>query len=342
MAHRRTKATIYDVAARAGVAISTVSRVLNNSSDVSEPTRARVSRAIEELQFRPDRTAKTLAQKQTKSICVALPSFTTPFHNELLKGVRSALKDSDLDLLLCDLGSTSPRKTLLDFLKRGTVDGLVLAGMPVNESMADELEALHAPVILIGHTWPTFDSFQWDDRAGARMAVEHLIGHGHQRIAFITTSAVSPLQHDREKGYREALDAAGIAFDPALMRSGSTEKHSGFSEEAGYEAMRGLLDDGVPFTAVFAASDVQAIGAYMALREDARRVPRDVSLCGYDDVKMSRFIGLTSISQHIHDVGQQATALLLSRIEGPRTPLVHEIVAPEIRIRQTTGPALRP
>lgn len=341
MATGRNKSTIYDVAARAGVAISTVSRVLNNSNDVSEPTRARVTRAIEELQFRPDRTAKTLAQKQTKSLCVALPSFTTPFHNELLKGVRSALKDSDLDLLLCDLGSTSPRKTLLDFLKRGTVDGLVLAGMPVNEDLADELEALHAPVILIGHSWPTFDSFQWDDRLGARLAVEHLLGLGHRRIAFITTSAVSPLQQQRHVGYREALEAGGIPFDEALVRSGSTEKHSGFSEEAGHEAMRALIDEKIPFTAVFAASDVQAIGAYMALREEEMRVPRDVSLCGYDDVKMSRFIGLTSIDQQIHDVGQRATELLLRRVEGDRSALVHEIVAPILRIRQTTGPVLR-
>lgn len=341
MASPKTKATIYDVAARAGVAISTVSRVLNNSSDVSEPTRHRVLRAIDELQFRPDRTAKTLAQKQAKSICVALPSFTTPFHNELLKGVRSALRDSDLDLLLCDLGSTSPRRTLLDFLKRGAVDGLVLAGMPVNEDLAAELEALRAPVILIGHTWPTFDSFQWNDALGSRRAMEHLIGLGHRRIAFISTSAVSPLQQERQQGYRQALEAAGITYDPALVRSGSTEKHSGFSEEAGYEAMRGLLDERANITAVFAASDVQAIGAYMALSEADLRIPRDVSLCGYDDVKMSRFIGLTSIDQHIHEIGERASQLLLRRVEGDRSETIHVVDDPELRIRKTTGPAPR-
>ncbi len=339
MPPNKTKSTIYDVAARAGVAISTVSRVLNNSSDVSEPTRARVSRAIEELQFRPDRTAKTLAQKQTKSICVALPSFTTPFHNELLKGVRDALQDSDLDLLLCDLGSTSPRKTLLDFLKRGAVDGLVLAGMPVNDDLADELSALHAPVILIGHTWPSFDSFEWNDERGARQATEHLIELGHRRIAMITTISPSSLQHQRQTGYLAALEKAGIPHDPALMRSGTTQKHSGFSEEAGYEAMHGIIEDGIDFTAVFAASDVQAIGAYMALREAELRVPRDVSLCGYDDVKMSRFIQLTSVDQRMREVGQRATSLLLKRVEGDRQPVAHETIESVLRVRGTTGPA---
>ncbi len=339
MPQNKTKATIYDVASRAGVAISTVSRVLNNSSDVADPTRMRVNKAIEELQFRPDRTAKTLAQKQTRSICVALPSFTTPFHNELLKGVRSQLKDSVLDLLLCDLGSTTPRRTLLDFLKRGAVDGLVLAGMPINDDLASELKALHAPVILIGHHSPEFDSFIWDDALGARLAVGHLSSLGHSRIAFITTSSPSPLQQQRLVGYQQALDAAGIAYDPALVRSGSTEKHSGFSEEAGYEAMTDLLKERSDFTAVYAASDVQAIGAYMALNEAGLRVPRDISLCGYDDVKMSRFIRLTSVDQHMFDVGSRAMELLFRRIETSSGASVHEIVQPTLRIRNTTGPA---
>ena len=104
MGKTRSKNTIYDVARHAGVAISTVSRVLNNSADVSEPTRVRVLRAIEELQFRPDRTAKMLAHKQTLTLAVATPTFTSPFHNELLKGIRSRLRDQEVDLLLCDLG----------------------------------------------------------------------------------------------------------------------------------------------------------------------------------------------------------------------------------------------
>lgn len=342
MANPKNKSTIYDVAERAGVAISTVSRVLNHSSDVSDPTRARVLRAIDELQFRPDRTAKTLAQKQTRSICVALPSFITPFHTELLKGIRHAFIDSDLDLLLCDLGSTSPRKTLLDFLKRGTVDGLLLSGMPINDDLATELKALHAPVILIGHAWPEFDAFCWDDQQGAYLAVEHLLGLGHRRIAFVTTWSPSSLQKDRLAGYRKALEEAGVPYDATLVGSGVTEKHAGFSEEAGYEAMTQLLKDHDDITAVFAASDVQAIGAYKALREASLRVPRDISLCGYDDIKVARFIELTSVDQHIYDVGKRATELLLARIEKPAAAASHETITPTLRVRSTTGPVPAP
>ncbi|MEX0747647.1 MAG: LacI family DNA-binding transcriptional regulator, partial [Rhodothermales bacterium] len=144
MSQDKSKVTIYDVADRAGVAISTVSRVLNNSSDVSEPTRVRVLRAIEDLQFRPDRTAKSLAQKASRSFAVAIPTFTMPFHTELLKGIRFRLRNQDIDLLLCDLGSTSPLQTLMNFLKRGAVHGLLLVGVPVEERIANELRALHA------------------------------------------------------------------------------------------------------------------------------------------------------------------------------------------------------
>src|SRR6056297_1403705 len=127
------KTTIYDVAEHAGVAISTVSRVLNNSQDVSDATRDRVMSAIRELQFRPNRTAKSLAQRATRTIAVAVPTFTTPFHNELLKGVRDRLDDADIDLLLCDLDWEAPKKTLFNFLDRGAMDGLIVAGLPIDE-----------------------------------------------------------------------------------------------------------------------------------------------------------------------------------------------------------------
>lgn len=339
MPPEKSKATIYDVAARAGVAISTVSRVLNNSSDVSEPTRMRVIRAINDLNFRPDRTARTLAQKQSKSICVALPSFTTPFHNELLKGVRTHLRQhQDIDLLLCDLGSENPRQTLLRFLKRGTVDGLLLAGMPISDELAAELTALYAPVVLVGHHWPTFDSFTWDDSYGAHLAMEHLIGLGHSSIACIKAWSESPLMSRRLIGYQSALQEAGLPFNPDLIRSGSEEKHAGFSEEAGYQAMRELLESGIEFSAVFTSSDVQAFGAIMALREAGKRIPEDISLVGYDGVKMARFVGLTTIDQRIHEVGARAMEVLLNRLnEGSSpSPRVHEVITPTLALSRST------
>lgn len=338
MPHEKSKTTIYDVANRAGVAISTVSRVLNSSHDVSESTRARVMEAVRELSFRPDRTARSLAHKGLASLCVALPSFTTPFHTELLKGVRARLRELSYDLLLCDLGSATPRETLLQFLRRGTVDGLLLAGMPVTEDLAAELRALHAPVVLVGHEHPEFDAFLWDDEAGARRATDYLIGLGHRRIGLIKAHSQSLLQSGRVRGYRLALETAGLPYDEALVHSGITEKHAGFSEEAGYEATQALLKAAPDVTAVFACSDVQALGALLALRESGRTVPGDVSLLGYDDVKVCRYIGLSSVAQKMLDVGQLATEVLLDRVERRRTgPPDTVTVQPELRARETTA-----
>jgi LacI family transcriptional regulator len=334
------KTTIYDVAEHAGVAISTVSRVLNNSQDVSDATREKVMQAIRKLQFRPNRTAKSLAQRATRTIAVAVPTFTTPFHNEMLKGVRDRLDDADLDLLLCDLDWEAPRATLLNFLERGAMDGLIVAGLPINEETADDLLTLGAPVVLIGSKWPPLDSFYWDEEPGAKLAVNHLLDRGHTRIGMITTPHDNRLRNARVNGYREALEDAGIAFDEELVVHGHTRKHDGFSEESGYEAMNDLLALERPVTAVFASSDVQAIGAWQAIREAGLEVPDDYSLVGYDDIKVSRFIGLTSVAQNMHYVGERATDVLLDRLNnaGPDEP-VSELVNPELKVRKSSqGP----
>jgi LacI family transcriptional regulator len=332
----RTKTTIYDVAARAGVAISTVSRVLNESNDVSDATRAKVLRAIEDLQFRPDRTAKTLAQKQTKSIAIAIPSFTTPFHNEILKGVRTRLHDNDIDLLLFDLGSKSPGRRLLNFLKRGAVDGLLLA-LSVDESIAGELEALHAPVILIGNKWAGYDSFHWDDYAGAHAAVNHLLDLGHRHIAMIPTPSDTDHPAGRIKGYLDALAEAGITSEPEWIQAGRTEKHAGVSEESGYEAMQVILQTTPSVTAVFAGSDAQAVGAWHALREADLRVPEDIAVVGYDDVKTSKFIGLSSAAQNMQEIGRRATDVLLRRLQGDVSDRpVDVLTTPRLVVRESS------
>jgi len=272
--------------------------------------------SIRELRYRPSRTAKTLAKRQSQTLSVAVPTFTTPFHIELLKGVRSQLNNVSLDLLLCDLDWSSPKESLLNFLARGAVDGLLLAGVSIDEDMASELKALGAPVVLIGARWPDIDAFYWEEKTGACMAVKHLIDRGHARIGMLTSPFQGPVRSDRIRGYREALEGAGLAYDADLVKSGQTEKHAGFSEEAGYEAMMSLLQHDHPPTAVFASSDVQAIGAWQALREKGLSVPDDISLVGYDDIKVSRFIGLTSVAQNMHSVGEAATELLLKRLKG--------------------------
>ena len=333
----QSKATIYDVADHAGVAISTVSRVLNDSQDVADATREKVLDAIRDLQFRPSRTAKSLAQHTTRTIAVAVPTFTTPFHNELLKGVRDRLDDEDVDLLLCDLEWEAPKRTLHNFLEGGTMDGLLLAGVPAEEELAEELHMLGVPVVLIGTHINGFDSFYWADEPGAKLAVSHLLEEGYTRIGMITTPHNNRIRNERVAGYRQALDEAGIEFDPDLVVHGHTSKHDGFSEESGYEAMQDLLALNTPVQAAFASSDVQAIGAWQALREEGLEVPNDFAFVGYDDIKVSRFIGLSSVAQNMHDVGNDATDLLLDRLDqtGPEE-FVSRLVEPRLQVRKSS------
>ena len=332
-----SKATIYDVADHAGVAISTVSRVLNDSDDVADATRERVADAIQELQFRPNRTAKSLAQHSTRTISVALPTFTTPFHNELLKGVRDRLDDEDVDLLLCDLEWEAPKRTLRHFLEGGAMDGLLLVGVPMDEEIADELRMLGVPVILIGARAEGFDSFYWEDESGAKLGVEHLIEQGYRKIGMITTPHANRIRNERIAGYRQALEEAGIEFDPDLVAHGHTSKHDGFSEESGYEAMQDLISIDQTVEAAFASSDVQAIGAWQAIREEGLEVPDDFAFVGYDDIKVSRFIGLTSIAQNMYGVGNETTDLLLSRLNksGPEQH-VTQVVEPQLNVRKSS------
>ncbi len=332
-----SKATIYDVADHAGVAISTVSRVLNDSQDVADGTRDKVLRAIRELQFRPNRTAKSLAEHTRKTISVAVPTFTTPFHNELLKGVRDRLDEEEVDMLLCDLEWEAPQRTLHNFLEGGAMDGLLVVGVASDEELAEELSMLGAPVVLVGTHLDNFDSFYWEEEPGAKMAVEHLLEEDYSRIGMITTPHNNRIRNARVAGYRQALEEAGIEFDPDLVVHGHTRKHDGFSEESGYEAMQDLFALDQPVEAAFASSDVQAIGAWQALREEGLKVPDDFAFVGYDDIKVSRFIGLTSVAQNMHDVGQTATDLLLSRLErqGPED-YVSRLVEPRLQVRKSS------
>ena len=302
----------------AGVAISTVSRVLQRieRSGRQRPERAfKLRSASSEIRAAAHRQNSGAAVHHG-SLAVALPSATSLFYVELLKGVKDALRDHEIDLLLCNLGSRDPGQRLERFLDRGAVGGLLLVSLPVDDALRQRLDAMRAPVVLVGGRADGFDSFWWDDEAGARRAVEHLIQLGHTRIGCIAAHDWSESTGPRLAGYRAAIQAHGLAFDPALVAAGRTEKHAGYSEEAGAEAMEQLMALDAPPTAVFASADVQAFGAWAYARDNGIRVPRDVSIAGYDGLKLSRFLDLTTVDQNALDTGLRATERLLARMQG--------------------------
>jgi len=191
--------------------------------------------------------------------------------------------------------------------------------------------------VLIGSQWKGMDCFFWDEQPGAELAVNHLLEQGHKRIGMITTPHDdNRLRNARVAGYRTALENAGLPFDESLIAYGETSKHDGFSEEAGYEAMQDLLQLDTPVTAVFASSDVQAIGAWQAIRKAGYDVPSDYALVGYDDIKVSRFIGLTSVAQNMHEVGEEATDVLLRRLRSGEDTVVSRLVQPELQVRKSS------
>ena len=317
-----SRTTIYDVADRAKVAISTVSRVINGSSEVSDATRQRVEQAIDDLKFRPDRLARSLATSETGTMAVAMPSFTSLFYVEILKGIKDVLREHGSDLLLCNLGSVEPTATLDRFLSRGAVGGLLLTSMTPDDELRQSLERMQAPVILLGAHDQAFDSLWWDDLEGSKLAVQHLLDLGHRRIGLISAHEWGLSTEPRLNGYRQSLEAAGIDFDPSLVVTGETKKHAGYSEEAGAEAMAKLMALDTPPTAVFAASDVQAFGAWAYARDNNVRIPRDVSLIGYDNLKLSRFLDLTTVDQDMQQAGAQAAMRLITRMnDGAETRL---------------------
>ena len=335
----KKKITIFDVAAKAGVAISTVSRVVNGSNLVKEETRIRVQKAIDELQFIPDRTAKLLAQKnKIPVITVAVPSFTTRFYNALLKGVKRAMDQEQLvDLLIFDMGFQDPDQRLLDFLDRGSVDALLFASSVMSDALQERLLQSRTPVVKVGVPSSHFDCFWWDNISGVKAAMDHLIEMKHKKIGMIAAASWNVNAQTRIEVYKSALENAGLSFDDTYIQTGHTTENAGYSEEAGYEAMKKLMAIHPDVSAVFCASDVQALGAWKAINEKGLRIPEDIALVGYDNVNITDFMGLSSVDQFMGVVGEQAMRLLLDRMNGSDIDRVSQKIIPQLVVRRSSN-----
>ena len=312
---------------------------MNDAEGVASATREQVMAAARELSYRPSRAAKSLAQRSPRTVTVAVPTFTTPFHNELLKGVRDQLEDIEVDLLLCDLDRDNPEHTLRDFLSRGMIDGLLVVGVTIKGSLADELDRTERPVVLVGGDRSTVDSFYWNDEHGAKQATKHLLEHCHAPVGMITAPSSGRVEARRIRGYRSAIESNDQSFSSSLVVETCSSTHNGHSEEAGYEAMQELLRVNPSVSGIFASSDVQAMGAWRALRDSGRQVPEDCALVGYDDIKTSQYVGLSSVSQGMKSVGYDATDLLLRRMNGWGGAPASTRVRPQLQVRRSSSVA---
>ena len=329
--------TLDMVAQRAGVSPSTVSRILNGTATVSADKRQAVDQAIADLNYRPNPVARGLAGGRTLSIGVLTQTINSPFYGEALRGIEDQLEPAGyVPIFVSGHWQAAEERKAMAALMSRRVDGIiVLAGSMPNA----ELEAIadQVPMVVMGRSLsgPRLHSLDFDNRSGALLATQHLIDCGHTRIAFIAGDPQHQDALDRQAGYLAALQAAGIAPDPALLIRGD------FTETCGLLAVNHLLDNRLPFTAVFAANDQTAIGAALGLYRRQLRVPDDVSLVGFDDLAPARFSlpPLTTIRQPVYEMGCQAAAAVLDLLAGrqPRSQLPPPVLVP----RESTRRLLR-
>jgi DNA-binding LacI/PurR family transcriptional regulator len=330
-----TPATIRDVARRAGVGVGTVSRVLNNSPSVREATRQKVLGAIAQLDYSPSPTARRLSLRKTLTLAVIVPFFTRPSYVERLRGVEAVIADSEYDLILFNVETPHKRDQVFrDVARRERVDGLMIVSLSPNDEDVDRFLRAEVPTVLIDAHHPRLSRAIVDDEAGGRIATQHLISLGHRRIGYLSDLLENPFNfvssHNRYTGYRQALDEADIPFWAEYHQQGEHGRHQAC------EMAHTLLGLTEPPTAIFAASDIQAMGVLEAAQDLGLVVPQDLSIIGYDDIEIAEYLGLTTMHQRLFESGQEAVRLLLDIIDNPSTEPVRSVLLPELIVRNTT------
>ncbi|MGN6501967.1 MAG: LacI family DNA-binding transcriptional regulator [Pseudolysinimonas sp.] len=325
--------SIYDVANLAGVSLGTVSRVLNGAPSVGEATRQKVQHAIDTLGYRPSTIARSLARGATKTLAMLVPELNNPLFGDLAEGAQDAADDSDHVVLVYGInGDPARERRYISSVLDRNVDALVLVGSILP---AAELKPLigRLPVVQIGRQQdiPGSRIVDVDHELGARTAVQHLLSLGHRRIGMIEGAADNRAVEDRGRGFHAALDAAGV---PARER---VVVRAPLDEAGGAAAMEQLLDLDARFTAVYVVTDLMALGAMSALERNGVSVPREMSVIGFDDIRISMHlpVPLTTVRQPSRDLGAAAVQLALDGIDGES-----RILPTELMVRASTAPPI--
>jgi LacI family transcriptional regulator len=332
MSGQNNQVTMQDIAARAEVSLSTVSRVLSGSARVSEKKRAAVRAAVEALNYRPNIFAQGLVKGESRTVGVLTQYISAPVLDAILHGILGGLRGSGYSPLFAD-GYWQPareRKSIQLLLER-QVDGLIVLWGATPDAHLREV-AQQVPLVVIGRRLEGLEAhcIRIDDFMGAYRATEHLIGLGHRQIAHIAGIMERDDAQQRHYGYCRALEDAGLPVDETLIIEGN------YVEQSGVVATEMLFTRGRPFSAIFAANDQMAYGARLALYRRGIRVPQDVSLVGFDDQPHSAYITppLTTIRQPAVQMGEVAAAAILHRIRGE--PYTIPQFPAELIVREST------
>ena len=325
--------TVKEIAAAANVSVATVSRALQRPEIVSETTRQHIHEVVKRLGYTPNALARNLRTARTRLIVALLPDIANPFFSEVIRGIEQVAHESGYSVLLGETQSSLVREqAYADMVAARQADGIITMSPRV-------------PAIPIQGRLPVVNACEYvkdsqicsvyvDNAAAAATAVDYLVTLGHRDIAFIAGPPTSPICVDRELGYQRALQRAGVVVNPALTAIGD------FSIEAGERAIELLLSRGQSFSAVFCSNDEMAIGAMRALSSHGLRVPGDVSVVGFDDIRFARYTSpaLTTIAQPKNALGREATTMLIELLNDPAVPPRKRVLSADLVVRGSTAP----
>jgi LacI family transcriptional regulator len=338
-----SRLTLEDIAKKAGVSRSTVSRVVNNHPNVSEDVRKRVQKLIKDTGYRPNAAARTLASQRSRMIGLIYPKtvssvFTDPYYPRLTQGIASACNQNNFTLNLFLANTIDEEEKIISrVLHTGFLDGLLVEAGQIGDQMINKLIESEIPLVVMGRPYNenSVNYVDIDNVNAARKAVMHLICLGYERIGTITGPIDFTVGIDRLEGYKRALKESEIPIDDSLI------VHGRFSEEEGYLAMQQLLPEKP--RAVFAASDLIAIGAMDAVKDAGLRIPEDIAFVGFDDHPQLKHTGpaLTTIRQPVRRMGIRLVETLLDVIENGMPMARSIIMETQLIVRDSCGASLK-
>jgi LacI family transcriptional regulator len=329
-------ATIKDVAAVAGVSFTTVSHVVNNSRPVSAEVRAKVERAISQLNYVPSAVARSLKARTTATIGLVVPNSTNPYFAELARGIEDGCARKGYCVFFCNSDDDpAKQRNYLRVLQEKRIDGLIVASAGDDAVLARSLANSKEPLVIVDRNIEGLaaDLVQIDHEKGAYQATRHLLELGHAKIGCITGPVSTAVSAMRVHGFIRAMAERGIDIVPDAI------VESDFSGAGGLLAAGKLLDTVHP-SAIFACNDMMGIGALRAAAERGIRVPHDCSIIGFDDIELSRYTypALSTVGQSVRALGETAAQTLIERISGAATgPTRRRVVSPRLVLRESTA-----